>query len=224
MSDKELLARQSAMLQEIVRQREQKRDGFEGHPPPGDAWCKETAYDVYAGDIMNEGKRRSSSHSDIGLSKRQNERITSIIKIPPSIEALQLPAKKTLKKGLFKINQRQYLRIHSRRRARDAIANNRAIHVRCSVCEKRFQIEESTRLLFCTNCKSLSTLFSKHDRSFSNQEGRTVPEAAVTFEQNTLGVPIDETQESHRATHRSQTVVFESLGGTELEILQQNTS
>lgn len=164
MSDKELLARQSAMLQEIVRQREQKRAAFEGHPlkktkSPGDPWCKETAHDVYAGDIMNEGKRKSSSHSDISLSKRQDERIPSIIKIPPSIEALQSPAKQSLKKGLFKINSGQYLRIHSRRRARDAIANNRAIHVRCSVCEKSFLIEESTRLLFCTNCTSLSTLF-----------------------------------------------------------------
>jgi ribosomal protein L37AE/L43A len=51
-----------------------------------------------------------------------------------------------------------YVQIHSTRRAWDAIANGQATIARCSVCQKRFQIAKSAKVLYCTNCSSLTSL------------------------------------------------------------------
>jgi ribosomal protein L37AE/L43A len=51
-----------------------------------------------------------------------------------------------------------YVQIHSTRRAWDAISNGQATFARCSVCRKRFQIAKSAKVLYCTNCSSLTSL------------------------------------------------------------------
>lgn len=66
--------------------------------------------------------------------------------------------KKRTKTGLVEMYPGTYVQIHSTRRAWDAIANGQATIARCSVCRKRFQIAKSAKVLYCTNCSSLTSL------------------------------------------------------------------
>uniref|UniRef100_A0A7S1V6C0 Uncharacterized protein n=1 Tax=Grammatophora oceanica TaxID=210454 RepID=A0A7S1V6C0_9STRA len=58
--------------------------------------------------------------------------------------------------GLVEMYPGTYVHIHSTRKALDAIALGTATIVRCSVCNKRFQIAQTAKVLYCTSCKSLT--------------------------------------------------------------------
>lgn len=66
------------------------------------------------------------------------------------------PRTKRPKHGIVEMYPGTFVHIHGTRKAWDAIAKGQAVVVQCSVCKKRFQISKSARVLYCTNCGSLT--------------------------------------------------------------------
>lgn len=64
----------------------------------------------------------------------------------------------TVKHGMAEVKPGEFVRIHGRRHAQNAIAKGQSIIVQCDSCGKRFQVARKATALYCTNCNSVTRL------------------------------------------------------------------
>lgn len=63
---------------------------------------------------------------------------------------------KQVQNGLLEVNPGEFVRVHGIKHAQDAIKRGKSAVVECSVCSRRYAVDESARALYCTACDSVT--------------------------------------------------------------------
>jgi hypothetical protein len=65
---------------------------------------------------------------------------------------------KTIQNGLLEVNPGEFVRVHGIKHAQDAINKGKSAVAECSVCSKRYVVDQSARALYCTACDSVTDM------------------------------------------------------------------
>lgn len=65
---------------------------------------------------------------------------------------------KKVQNGLLELNPGEFVRVHGIKHAQDAIRRGKSAVAECSVCSRRYAVDESARALYCTACDSVTDI------------------------------------------------------------------
>ena len=83
----------------------------------------------------------------------------AILKNSPSGSSTEEANRATAKTDVVESNNPgEFVKVHGKRHARSAIEKGQSTIVRCSVCQKRFQVDRKAKALYCTFCDSVTQL------------------------------------------------------------------
>lgn len=62
--------------------------------------------------------------------------------------------------GLLEVNPGEFVRVHGIKHAQDAIKRGKSAVAECSMCSRRYAVDESARALYCTACDSVTDILN----------------------------------------------------------------